>query len=199
MSHSVFTFMKDEPDKFGATTPPSLQLLDNIIGTALAFDRNFIRNRNKHNATAFSSGCNVLLQETALMQSVFEKKYDMYFEATAMATMMYCCRGASNGKTVMLLKGWTAHKLRMILEDTDVEGYWPLYPGALIWCLLIGSTEIGVAGDRSWFRSQLLRAMFGLSMGYWRYLRENLHVLTWIVRCGQEEAVVERMDAANEY
>ena len=58
--------------------------------------------------------------------------------------------------------------LRNNISATDVSSFWSPLPGALLWCLIIGSVAASRLGDpfancRAWFRLELLRVVVAYS------------------------------------
>ncbi|KFZ19125.1 hypothetical protein V501_00807 [Pseudogymnoascus sp. VKM F-4519 (FW-2642)] len=195
MENELFTLRKPKSNQAIPIEASMLRLFTVLGNLANVFDASFRRQDPTHNADAFTSGCNLALQEISIAQGLSKKQiegYDAVYECLGKATLMYCCRGSVNGPSILLLQGLNAQTLRQRLETTNLLGYWFPYPGALIWCLLVGSTDHATHADQLWFVSQLLRVLIGLSMDFWEELDYSLPVFAWLVNCSQRRALLER-------
>lgn len=181
------------------SVPENLELmivLDEIYATAIIWDTGFTRANDTSNELRFKKGCAILFARMSMLDNSYHSEAsatvnDHLYESCRLATLLYCSRGLELSLLPIARKELVI-LLRDSLEKTNLVGYWNGLPGALIWCLLVGSTEDSSNHYYSWFISQLLRTLMGIPADYWDELRHTLEVFSWLVKCSLRKSVIER-------
>lgn len=68
-------------------------------------------------------------------------------------------------------------ELRHLLCEFRIDIYSGPLPGALIWCLAVGSRHTSPGTIRKWFMMQLMRIACSLSLDYYEEISNNLNVI----------------------
>jgi hypothetical protein len=168
------------------------KMLAGFHDLAVVWDSTFKRGDPEDNSFRFVSGCNTLIyQLSAITRTKSDIKKEFIFESLYLAMLLYACRGASNGQAIKKLLKLTPQNLRYILDRADIAHAWSELPGALIWCLFVGSTE-EKSLDTPWFIAQLMQITTGYNIVKWEYVKHTALVFTWLIQCSREKAILER-------
>lgn len=69
------------------------------------------------------------------------------------------------------------YDMKDLLQKTDLDNFWDLLPGALIWCLIIGVRLSPVGPLRKWFMMQTTRSTCALAMNICEAVLDNVQMI----------------------
>lgn len=167
-------------------------MLANLHELAFIWDPSFLRNDPEGNSQRFVTGCNTLIHQLSTLMVVGSNwEEGIICESLHLAMLLFACRGATNGHAIKRMLKLNAQNLRLILERDEVVQAWTAIPGALVWCLFVGSTEEDCL-DTPWFIAQLMQVTTGYTMLRWEHLKHSALVFTWLIQCSRAKAILER-------
>jgi hypothetical protein len=159
---------------------------------AVMWDSSFVRDNLDGDSHRFVTSCNTLVHQLATIGRVGgHKKKGFIFESLYSAMLMYACRGATNGQAIKGLLKLNPQNLRSTLERDDIAHAWSMLPGALLWCLFVGSTE-EASSDTPWFIVQLMQIATGYNIIKWKHVQHVALVFTWLIQCSRVKTILER-------
>ncbi|KAI9734355.1 MAG: hypothetical protein M1834_002461 [Cirrosporium novae-zelandiae] len=106
-------------------------------------------------------------------------------EACRLTGLIFAARGIQSSCPHSTPTPLPFHPIRTLqshLKNSKITSFWGLYPGAVLWCLLVGSSEEEPSFARDWFRVQVTRTLMAGGI-WWSHTRRSLEVFVWLVRC----------------
>ncbi|KAJ5820038.1 hypothetical protein N7474_005629 [Penicillium riverlandense] len=97
--------------------------------------------------------------ETSSLQNT-----DPRMQAVLTAGLLFACSSFASDKTDSTNIPYAICELQSLLRQTDIDGFWGPLPGALIWCLAIGTRLSKPGPMRKWFIMQTTRVTCALAM-----------------------------------
>jgi hypothetical protein len=117
---------------------------------------------------------------------------DYEFEAFRLACLLYSSHGAETEDIRSAQRRNRVQQLHKCLTNSEISTYWTGIPGALIWCLAVGTKESWESEEYSWFQACLTPMLLMLAMERWKQLERSLNIFAWLFKCARTGTVLAR-------